>query len=250
MNNTVTLRLNGDVPLADFAKAVEKLNAIVRALSAEVAAGSDIDWVVSGLEFSSAVATVQGTASEPDAVARVVGAYANVGHALETGTVIPYSKPAREAARALASIAHGRIDTVDFETADSYATVRARPRLTVVRAPAERLSFGGISGRIQTLTNRGSLRFTLYDLLYDRAVSCYLTEGREAIMRDAWGKLAVVEGLVRRDPLTGRPTTIRQVASVKLRPEGEPNDFLSARAISPSVTGLSPEDAIRRLRDA
>jgi hypothetical protein len=249
MNNTVTLRLNGDVPLAEFAKAVEGFNALVRALSAEVSADSQIDWVLSDLEFSSAIATAQGTSPEPEAVARVVGAYATVGHALETGAAVPYSKEARQAARLITSILNGRVHTLEFETAEADATVSVAPKIRPLYAQVERASFGGVSGRIQTLTNRGSLRFTLYDLLQDRAVSCYLTEGREAIMRDAWGKLAVVEGLVRRDP-TGRPTTIRRVMSVTVKPEGVVGDYLTARRASPSVSGLSAEDAIRRLRDA
>lgn len=250
MNNTVTLRLNGDVPLVEFAKAVAGFSALVRALSAEVAGESVIDWVLSDLEFSSAIATAQGSSAEPEAVARVVGAYASVGRALEIGAAVPYSKPARQAAREITSILNGRVHAVDFETADADATVRVAAKIRPIHAPAERVSLGGVSGRIQTLTNRGSLRFTLYDLVHDRAVSCYLTEGREAIMRDAWGKLAVVEGLVRRDPLTGRPTTIRRVTSVTLKPEAMVGDFLHARGVSPSLTGLSAEDAIRRLRDA
>lgn len=248
MNDTVTLRLNGDVPLAEFAKAVTGLNALLRALSAEVAAGSAIDWTISALDWSSATTTARGWSAEPEAVVRVVGAYGSVGRALRDGATIPYAMPVEHAAREITSVLNGRIPTIDFETAEADFEVLAAPK--PAQAPIERVVFGGVSGRIQTLTNRGSLRFTLYDLLHDRAVSCYLAEGREAIMRDAWGKLAVVEGLVRRDPLTGRPTAIRRVTNVTLRAEGTVGDFVRARGASPSLTGLSAEDAIRRIRDA
>ena len=112
-------------------------------------------------------------------------------------------------------------------------------------------SFGGIQGRVQTLSNRGSLRFMLYDMLNNKAVSCYITSGKEEIMRDIWGKMAVVEGLVTRDPVNGRPISIRHVRNII--PQSEPYiglDYQASRGVSPSLNGLSPEEAIRRLRDA
>ena len=76
------------------------------------------------------------------------------------------------------------------------------------------VAYGGVTGRIQTLSSRGGLRFTLFDTLFDRAVSCYLAEGQEELMRDVWGRMAVVEGLVTRDRATGRPQVIRSVRGV------------------------------------
>jgi hypothetical protein len=111
-------------------------------------------------------------------------------------------------------------------------------------------SYGAITGRVQTLTNRGGLRFALYDTLHDRAVSCYLAEGHESIMRDMWGRLASVEGLIRRDPITGRPLTIRDIRQIEPLPEHAPQALEAVRGISPSPQGLRAEDAIRRLRDA
>jgi hypothetical protein len=95
------------------------------------------------------------------------------------------------------------------------------------------------------------LRFTLYDLLHDDAVSCYLEEGYEDIMRTLWGKLVTVEGIVKRDPLTGAPQTVRQITKVEPMPEVEPESWRRARGIVPiGPRGLMPEKAIRRLRDA
>jgi hypothetical protein len=113
------------------------------------------------------------------------------------------------------------------------------------------MAFGAVEGRVQTLSSRGGLRFTLYDSLHDRAVSCYLAEGHEDIMRDAWGRLAVVQGLVKRDPRTGRPVTIREVRSVELLGERSPHDYKRARAAIPLPEGARrAEDVIRQLRDA
>ena len=112
--------------------------------------------------------------------------------------------------------------------------------------------YGGVEGRVQTLTSRGSLRFTLYDLFYDRAVSCYLSEGREDLMRDAWGRYVLVEGMVYRDPVGGRPTSVRRVTGDTILTEPEPGrSYVDARgALRQDASGLSPEEAIRRVRDA
>lgn len=246
--DTVTLRLGGEVPLAQFAIAVSRFDVLVRALSKEIASDAAIEWLVDDLEWSSAIATVRGHSEMPSAVRRVVVAYGDVGGALAAGQPIPFSSTVAEAARAITSVLNGRVKSVDFETAlAEYTIVAAAPKPTV--APVVQ-AYGAVTGRIQTLTNRGSLRFTLYDLLYDRAVSSYLQEGREEIMRDAWGRLAVVEGLVQRDAVSGRPLSIRQVTAVTPVEEGAPTDYLQARGAAPSLSGLSPEAAIRRLRDA
>jgi hypothetical protein len=111
--------------------------------------------------------------------------------------------------------------------------------------------YGAIEGRIQTLTNRGSLRFTLYDTHNDKAVSCYVAEGQEDLLRDVWGRRALVEGRIRRDSQTGRPLTIRDVRRIVPLPEPEPYRFYEARGILPLMPGEEmPEERIRRLRDA
>jgi hypothetical protein len=95
------------------------------------------------------------------------------------------------------------------------------------------------------------LRFTLFDLFYDKAVSCYFAEGKQELIRDMWGQLAVVEGIISRDPVTGRPLSIRQVNTVMPLAENAAHfDYQEARGVAPSLNGLSPEDAIRRIRDA
>jgi hypothetical protein len=100
------------------------------------------------------------------------------------------------------------------------------------------------------MTSRGRLRFTLYDLIDDRAISCYLAPGSEDIMREAWGKLVTAEGLVRRDPDTGRATSVRQVKAIQIIPEGKPGDYREAvGAALGFLGGELPEEVIRRARD-
>jgi hypothetical protein len=259
--DTVTLVLSGDVLLADFAVAIDRFYELVKALSAE-AGNPALNWTIDDLERSSALAAAK-CADEPQVVERVVRAYGEVGAALETNTPIRFSPAVQAAAHRLRAIVGDHIESIRFETAERESTIRrsvadqvavtlseeASVKAMGPAGPPPAAAYGAVEGRIQTLTNRGGLRFTLFDLLHDKAVSCYLREGHEGVMRDAWGKIAIVEGLVSRDPVTGRPLTVRQVSRVTTREEPALS-YRDARGASPGVTDLSPEQAIRRLRDA
>ena len=112
-------------------------------------------------------------------------------------------------------------------------------------------AYGAVEGRIETLTRRKGLRFTLYDTLNDKAVSCYLEEGHEVLMRGAWGRRAIVEGWVGRDPVTGRPLTIRRVRHIEILSDAESGTYRRARGVVPvGADGLSAEDAVRRVRNS
>ena len=268
-DNTVTLVLDGEVPLQEFSKAIVAFNELVKALSVE--AGGGLDWVMQDLQVSSALASALAIGEEPK-IEAVVTSYETVAQALEENTEIPYSEPVRVAANKIVSIEDHRIKAVRFETAKRESTVHLAPiapikagdvqMVSAARPQSKRFTsklsaravipaYGAIQGRIQTLSSRGALRFTLYDLLYDKAVSCYLAEKKRELIRDSWGSLAIVEGIVSRDPITGRPLSIRQVSEITPMKESESHvDYRQARGIAPSITGLSPEDAIRRIRDA
>ena len=249
-SDTLTLKLEGDVSLADFAKAIRGFNALVHGLTAEVAPDGGIDWTVSDLQPGSATATTLGTASKREPLLLVRQAYLTVGQALAVNAPVAYPRPIRDAAVGIRSILNGRVTEAIFETADSEAVVRAVAAQPSLARPAVTTK-GAISGRIQTLSSRGGLRFTLYDLLHDKAVSCYLAEGKEDLVRDSWGRLAIVEGLVRRESVTGRPLAIRHVVTIHVRPDSAPDAYRQARGVVPMPPDAKlPEDVIRRMRDA
>ncbi len=184
-DSTVTLALDGDVPLEEFARAMGRFAELVNALSEEVGSPG-LDWVVNDLQVSSAVATVR-SSSNTQAAQKVVHAYTAVGSALENHTPVEVSRRVRQAANKVVSIQDKRVRAVRFETAEKDSVIptsqRETPRLlsvpmskattamTVTERPSGALavitpspSFGAIQGRVQTLSNRGSLRFTVYDL--------------------------------------------------------------------------------------
>lgn len=277
--DTVTLVLDGEVSLRRFAEAIARFTAFVRALSAE-AGQEDLEWIIDDLSLGSTSATAKGR-GDLQIVDRVVHLYGEVGVSLAEEEPIQYSPRVKRAAGRLRSMVGDGVPSMRLETAEREAIIRPRhtrpaPELfpdaplqevppgllpsvvaqpTLVLHPISTIrpapsAFGAVQGRVQTLTNRGGLRFTLYDGLYDKAVSCYLTEGREDIMRDAWGKLATVEGWVTRDPITGRPLTVRQIQNVIVHIEA-PGRWREARGVVPLAPKAElPEQVIRRLRDA
>lgn len=255
MGDTVTLALQGEVTLDAFSRAVLHFSRLVDGLSADVAAPETLRWVITELEAGSAIMTARGV-GDAAAAASVSTAYIGVGKALERGDPASLPERIRDEARALIAVIDGGVEAVRFETAEADATIRSLEEAFAtsgaLEAPAPQpVAYGGVTGRVHTLSSRGGLRFTLYDTLFDRAVSCYLDEGQEEIMRDVWGRMAVVEGLVTRDRVTGRPQVIRGVRGVTVVHEAEPDAYLRSRGVlQRDPAGGTPEDAIRELRSA
>jgi hypothetical protein len=248
-SETVTVVLDGDPTLAEFRTALDALQEMLNGL-AENDQESNIVWTVDALERSSALATFRGEATSPTIVYGLTSRYLETGRRIASGEPVPAG--VERAASKFRGIINGRVPAVRLETADDDVTIsQASPeRESKSAAPPIPPTFGAVEGRVQTLSNRGSLHFTLFDLLRDKAVSCYLQEGQQDIMRNAWDKFAIVEGIVKRDE-TGRPQTVRQVQRVTLIDEGERGGW--RRAIG-ALKGVGPDEpaevTIRRIRDA
>lgn len=258
MSDTVTLALQGTVSLSEFSTAVVRFHNLVAALATEAQAGS-ANWEIDALEAGSASMTARGVTDNgvsPERIDRVVHDYLEVGRALEQRVTIPYSPSVRREAEALVDVLKGTgIEEVRFETDESEAIVRqvseARDGGRRVEPTKRREAYGAVTGRVQTLTSRNRLRFIVYDHVHDRAVSCYLVQGREDMMREMWDRMAHVEGWVTREPESGRPLAVRRVTRVTPIREPDPRAYLRARGALPlGPDGEMPERTIRRLRDA
>jgi hypothetical protein len=274
--DTLTIVLDGEIALSQFASTIDSFYELVTALSVE-AGSPDLDWVLEDLQVSSMFATVRAS-TDPKSIKKVVDAYGEVGQALQSGRPIASSPRVQNAARRVVSISDARVKSVRFETSFRESIVKVTPtkeiipahfapvetvplelspppaNITTVSAPliiAMPAAFGGIQGRVQALSSRGGLRFTIYDTLYDKAIGCYIAEGQEELLRNIWGRLAVVEGMITRDPVTGRPLSIRQVVNITPLPDPySKREYEEARGIVRPLVGISPEEAIRRMRDA
>jgi hypothetical protein len=245
--DTITLTLEGDVRLSDYAAAVGGLQQLVTAMGTEIAHQSRIEWTIEALDRSSTITTVRGTAAEPEVIDRITTACLIAGRHEAEGRPIPYGRPVIVALETITGILNGHVQVARLETAEGDVALHSA---TSSKPPTPIQAYGAITGRIQALTNRNGLRFTLYDLLHDKAVGCYLTPGNEETMRGMWGRLAIVEGWVTRDRTTGRPLSIRRISQIVPKIEVEPGSYRHALgAVSWPEEAKSPE-IIRRMRDA
>lgn len=252
--DTITLMLEGDVTLETFATAVKSLHSLITALTIEE--GGGIEWKIEDLQPGSALATIKGYSPQSERVERVVRGYNDIGRALRENVQIHGGRKVSGPARRLGRLVGDGVRRVRFETQED-TIILDKPPTRRPKTGGDRLSlppkatvvaFGAVEGEVQTLTKRNVLRFTLYDALYDRPVSCYLQSGQEDLMREVWGQHALVEGLVSRDPTNGQPIAVRQVS--KITPIVQEGDYTQARAILPLEPGAElPEVKIMRLRD-
>lgn len=246
--NSLTLKLQGDVPLAEFAKAMGHFSVLVEELTGEVGGTSEIEWEIARLEAGSATAVIISKSPYEDVIEKVVRAYEVIGNAIQSNKPIPYSEKVSKEARSIAGLLNGKIKSVEFVTENSSSVID-KPIFFDEQIPRE-YSLGSVSGMVETLSKRGKMRFVLYDSLFDRAVNCYLRAGQENLMLDAWDKRVFVAGHIYRDPITGRPTDIREISYIEVLPDSQ-IDLLSLAGIIPWHDGDEyPEETIRRFRDA
>jgi hypothetical protein len=247
-NKTLTLALDGEVALREFASAMNSFNLLLNQLSNEVSESAKIDWVIEELYAGSAVVTFRGLYEDMFMVEKVITAYEEVGDALASGREIPYSEIVKNHAATLTSILDGRVTSLRFETPSHDFLISGRVKGE--KSTTMQYSHGIVKGTIETLTKRKRLSFTLWDSLFDRPVHCYFSQGEEENMRSAWGKRAIVAGKIGRQSETGKPLVIREVKYVRVIEEVEPGSYRRARGVLPWGKGdETPEDMIRRLRD-
>jgi hypothetical protein len=271
-NDELTLILRGEnISLDDFAKAVVGWKKLVDALQGAVAESAQMDWFVEALETGSAIATVRGIGRNPEGTAgvgEVVRAYQSATNSAARRQRIGYTSAVRAALAEITSVLveSSAVTSVGFETIEEAVEIAhvvevsdvvqydgggdgGNQVLSVV-IDAATITYGAVRGRIQTLSGHDGLKFTLYETNTGRAVRCFLAaeDANKEMMRGAWEKLAVVEGIIQRDPATGQALTVRQVRTVQVIPEQEPGAWRLARGAWPTGS-VSPEDAVRRGRD-
>ena len=241
---TLTFEMGGEVDIIRLKEGITAFNRLLSALTA----GTKINWIVEDLQPGSAAITVSGEADNPIKIEGIVDQFGAIGRALERREGITYSRRITDAANAIKKLA-GSVEYVRFATVDADFTIHGNG-MSLTQPPATS-ALGAVTGRVQTLSNRAGLRFNLYDTVRDKAVACYLAQGQEEIMREAWGRRARVSGRVSRETATGQPIAIRQIADVEVLEDGIPGSYRRARGAVPWEEGeMLPEDVIRRMRDA
>ena len=248
-DNTLTMALMGDVPLREFASAMGDFNALVTNLSAEVGSGAEIEWVIDSLETGSAIATVRAFSESPEAIDNVIAAYVTVGNSLHSNAPIPFSEKVSAPATRLTRLLNGHITSLRFETAKSDVIVTGHYGEAQREVSNPYKAFGTLKGKVQTLSSRRGVKFTLYDAIFDKAISCYLKEEQEDTIREYWGKKVLVSGVISRDAETGKPYSIKDITGIQLVKASEPGSYKLAKGIWRLKEGETPESAIRAARD-
>jgi len=248
-HDTITIELNGDILLDDFAQTMRYLSDLIQSLTKNVGDNADIVWEVEELSSGSAVATIRGSCENMEPVERVVSAYHTIGHYVATQKPLPYSSEIQQKVTSLVNMLGNHVTSIRFATPLGESDIVSR--LHGAKAPTYIFAYGAVKGTVETLTMRKERKFTLYDALFDRAVACYFEQEQEDLVRNIWGKNVVVAGYVGRHPDTGRPSVIRTIKTIDFVPAGDLTRYRDARGITPwNIGDENSEDAIRRLRDA
>lgn len=244
--DTVTFELGGRVEIKDLENGIIAFRRLISALTPKDA---QITWVVEDLQPGSATATFRCDTDAPSVAAEIVKKYERIGDMLSRNEGLSFcGKRVRRAAESIAALTKS-VEYVRFETSESDYMIRGKDLVTVDAMPSN--GIGAITGQVQTLSNRGGLRFNLYDTIHDKAIACYLLSGQEELMREAWGKQAIVSGNVSREAFTGRPIAIRQIMSVEVLEDVPRGAYRNARGAMPWEPNYKkPEEIIRQIRDA
>lgn len=246
--DSVTFRLDGELTIAKLSDAFARFQGVLEALEKDQDAR--VRWVLAGLDYGSAGVTARAEPLDDQSAAKIPAIterYLDAGRQVSRGEIDP-TRPLLRLVRRLTDVAD-ESNRVILETADDDVIFTAPVTTGLATATTQTTkSLGTVRGRVETLSHRKGLRFTLYELASDQRVSCYLQADHEDQMRDAWGHIADVTGEVTRDAESGRPIAVRRVTTVEVVNEGETMGFLEARG---AVGGTEPaERVIRRMRDA
>ena len=248
-DNTIALEVHGSgFVLDDLTSVVEHFHGLLSELAGEVAEGAEVSWRLGRFGTGSIVAEVYCESEDPAVVDQVVTAYDQVGAALASGKPVPYAGAVLTHTDRLTGLIDGRATSVLFRTGRRVHRVQ-RPTLGALVEHAPYLeSYGSVEGVVETLARRHGTRFVVYPDGGQRSVSCYVRAEQEPAMLELWGKHVRVEGLLRRNPVTGDRLSIREISNIEelAPPTTNPADLWG---VLPTATDRKPEEIIRAAWD-
>lgn len=250
-NKPIILYLDGtDVPIEHFSEAISGWVEQLYALRDELAPNANVEWVIKELAVGSARCAIlpemeDGT-SEDD-IEQIISGYKDEWESYKNGLPSRHSYEVQASTRKITSILNGRIPAIKTGLEGEEITISSDEQRSAFKISKGYTSFGAVTGKIQTISMRSSHHFLLYDIEDDRKITCYLRQGSEDIMREMWGKTAIVEGDLYRDSKTGRVITVRDITVVQVFQAL--GNWRDAIGIAPPMAGsMSAEEAIRRTR--
>ena len=238
--------LGGKVTLKLFHDALGRFSGVLDVLLEVHAA--NIDWVVAGLDHGSVTATVRAVPLDEAASQRVLALcneYVEAARSIEGGYA-DFAIPLHRQMYKLAQLADETHHLV-IASNGRRISIDAPISLDEFEKPSRYVTFGTLRGRVETLSRRKDLNFRLYELATGVAVTCHMDRESEDTMRNVWGYIADVTGVISRDFDTDNPRSMRGITKVVRVEEGDPHGWRRARGAFRSDT--PSEVLIRRLRD-
>ncbi len=254
------IQLDGPVSLRRWSAALNAWQNALAEISKQVGQHHVLSLSVEGFNFSSVITEVSGEFDAEAAAVQFTQSYDSLGRGLREGNLIDVPVPLQEAGKILLNVA--RIDNGDglilsSETGDfAISFERKRGEADGPRTiPDKVIAYGVLSGWLTALSNRGLLMAVIFAEFNDRAVRCFLSADQQERARKLWDQHVTVQGLINRDPVSGRPLSVKDIISIAPRAtyEGEYDKFAwrKARGMLKHVhPELSSEELIRMARDA
>lgn len=253
------IQLDGDVTLARFYRALEALNGTLEAISDEVNQRYPSSILIDDLSYGSAIAAVGIDFDQEIIASKFEKCFASVARHVRNNTVQDLPESLQGSGKRLheaAMMDDGAGFTLSTDTSDfvinpalwTNAPGQAIENLNMDTAKA----FGTVTGMLQSPNSRGALKVVVYDELNDKAVRVSLADDQHELVRELWDTNVVVEGMVRRDPASGRPLAVTEVRNISKKNEpGDPFAWRNARGVLSHIhPEKSSEQLIREARNA
>lgn len=112
-------------------------------------------------------------------------------------------------------------------------------------------TIGVISGKLESISSRQGIKAVIYDDLFDKAVRLNLDETWHDRIQELWSRDVMASGLIRRDPPTGRPLSVRDLRSIDpIEYSGDRWSWKNAKGVLKDMApSVKSEDLIRSAWD-
>ena len=259
ITKSYTIQLDGTVTLDRFASAIDAWRTALVDISKEVGQQHVLGIYIEDLVAGSALVTSSVTFDAEESAIQFTSRFTKVGSRARGENVVDFPRSLEKASSLLRSVA--AIDPAGLTLASEVADILIIPlddpltRLIDIGAPNVTSpsveTYGAIRGKLQSVSSRSGLKVVLYDELFDKAVRCSLTKEQHETVRELWDKHVIVEGLVRRDRITGRPLSISNIWNIRDdERDSKSLAWLNAYGVLADVEPDIPsEENIRKIRN-
>jgi hypothetical protein len=261
-----TMRLHvegpeGQIAFESFVQAMNRCLSIVRDVDRVLSARRSpaLHWVVIDLGTASLDAVIRAEPTNPryyELAPRVAEGSVEALRIADTGEALP-PYLSDSGLNVLETLARGLGRngatglTVTHLEAESTAHVRRETGENVkrLRVPAVR-AIGSVTGALEAITLHGAPRFSVYDTVTRRPVSCRFPAESLEEVKAALGKRVNVAGLVHRNS-RGQPLRVEKAKLTVLPSSADLSTADRLVGHDPNFTGdLATDDYMRELRDA